>query len=431
VTTAELARDVEEARTRTFELVADLTDEQLRGPRLPIVNPLLWEMAHVAWFQEHWVLRHAWKHPPLHADADGLYNSSTVPHDVRWDLPLFPRPKAGAYLREVRDRILDRLARRPELSPEDRYFLELAVAHEDMHDEAFTYTRVTLGYPAPPVSRGFGAPAGEFGPWPGDVPVPGGTFLLGATPQDGFIHDNEKWAHPVRVEPFAIARAPVTQAQYAEFVEDRGYARRELWSDEGWAWRVGAGAEAPLHWRRDGGSWLRRDFDQLVPLEPHRPVIHVNWFEAQAYCRWRGRRLPTELEWEVAAAGEPTADGRLSEQKRRFPWGAGPPTPDRANLDWAQMGCVDVAALPAGDSAFGCRQMIGNVWEWTASDFLPYPGFETDPYQDYSMPWFGSHKVLRGGCWVTRSRLIRNTWRNFYTPDRRDVWAGFRTCAPR
>jgi iron(II)-dependent oxidoreductase len=161
-------------------------------------------------------------------------------------------------------------------------------------------------------------------------------------------------------------------------------------------------------------------------------MIHVNWYEAEAYCRWAGRRLPRECEWEVAAAGEPDpANRELAPCKRRFPWGSALPDPTRAQLDWHTMGRVDVDALPQGDSAFGCRQMIGNVWEWTADDFLPYPGFTADPYKEYSAPWFGSHKVLRGGCWATRARLIRNTWRNFYTPDRRDVWAGFRTCALR
>jgi len=159
-------------------------------------------------------------------------------------------------------------------------------------------------------------------------------------------------------------------------------------------------------------------------------VLHVNWFEADAYCRWVGRRLPTEVEWEMAACCEPTPDGRsVTARKRLFPWGDDKPSPDRANLDWRAMGSVDVDALPAGDSAFGCRQMIGNVWEWTATDFGPYPGFAPGPYKEYSAPWFGDHKVLRGGCWVTRSGLIRNNYRNFYKPHRRDVWAGFRTCA--
>src|SRR5262249_43013236 len=159
---------------------------------------------------------------------------------------------------------------------------------------------------------------------------------------------------------------------------------------------------------------------------------HVNWYEAEAYCRLAKRRLPTEAEWEMAASGEPTADGRgVAEHKRRYPWGDEPPTPERANLDWRGGGCVSVNALPAGGSAFGVRQMIGNVWEWTATDFGPYQGFEPGPYKEYSAPWFGDHKVLRGGCWATRSRLVRNAYRNFYKPDRRDVWAGFRTCGLR
>jgi iron(II)-dependent oxidoreductase len=229
-----------------------------------------------------------------------------------------------------------------------------------------------------------------------------------------------------------MARAPVTQAEFAEFVEAGGYRARDLWCADGWRWREEERAEGPLWWRHEDGVWLRRDFDRWVEVEPHRPMLHVNWYEAQAYARWAERRLPTEAEWEVASAGEPGAGGRgLASSKRRFPWGDEPPDPVRAQLDWHDMGAADVGAHADGDSAFGLRQMLGNVWEWTASDFLPYPGFSPDPYQEYSQPWFGDHKVLRGGAWMTRSRLIRNTWRNFYRPHRRDVWAGFRTCALR
>ena len=186
----------------------------------------------------------------------------------------------------------------------------------------------------------------------------------------------------------------------------------------------------PVYWRKDGnGPWQQRVYDRYVSLNEILPVVHVSWYEAEAYCNWAGRRLPAEAEWEVAASGERPQDRYgLSDRRRHFPWGNEPPTADRANLDWCAGGLVEVGAYPAGDSAFGCRQMIGNVWEWTANDFLPYPGFTIYPYKEYSKPWFGTHKVLRGGCWATSSRLIRNTWRNFYTPDRRDVWAGFRTC---
>ncbi|MBW3596530.1 MAG: SUMF1/EgtB/PvdO family nonheme iron enzyme, partial [Planctomycetes bacterium] len=213
--------------------------------------------------------------------------------------------------------------------------------------------------------------------------------------------------------------------------EEGGYGRREFWSEAGWKWRESTATMQPTYWRRKGaGEWERRDFDRWRPLEPRRPMIHVNWFEAEAWRRWARRRLPTEAEWELAASAVSNPpDGVAIKRKQRFPWGDDPPAPDAANLDGCRLGAVDVHQLPGGDSVFGCRQMIGNVWEWTASNFLPYPAFTPDPYREYSRPWFGTRKVLRGGCWATRSRLIRNTWRNFYTPDRRDVWAGFRTCA--
>jgi iron(II)-dependent oxidoreductase len=317
---------------------------------------------------------------------------------------------------------------------DENYFLQLALFHEQMHTEAFTYTRQTLGYPPPEIATS--DPAAKITSPPsseklGDAQIPGGTFLLGSTPNLAFVFDNEQWAHPVEVQPFSISRTAVTNAEFAAFTADGGYRRRELWTDEGWRWRESVGAEHPVYWQPLGdGQWLRRNFNEWVPLEPNHPVLHVNWFEADAYCRWAGRRLPTEAEWEMAACAEATPDGRaITERKRLFPWGDSPPTPERANLDFRAMGCVDVKSLPAGDSAFGCRQMIGNVWEWTSTDFGPYPGFAPGPYKEYSQPWFGDHKVLRGGCWVTRSLMIHATYRNFYQPDRRDVWAGFRTCA--
>jgi iron(II)-dependent oxidoreductase len=415
---------VGEARRRTCDLVADLREEQLLGPRLTTVNPLLWEIGHIAWFQEKWVLRRGGEAKPLRPDADALYDSAAVPHAIRWDLALPDREATLHYLAGVRDRVAERL--QVGGTQEALYFVLLSVFHEDMHTEAITYTRQTLGYPAPRPDGNHAKDVSNAGPLAGDVAIPGGRFALGADRGEPFVFDNEKWAHAVEVRPFAIARAPVTQAEFAAFVDDGSYGRQHLWGKEGWHWREQAEARHPVYWRHEGpGRWVRRDFDRWVPLEPHRPAVHVNWHEAQAYCRWAGRRLPTEAEWEVAAAGG------LAGPKQRFPWGDGIPMPDEANLDWRAMGCVDVAALPAGDSPFGCRQMIGNVWEWTASDFLPYPGFVPDPYREYSAPWFGTHKVLRGGCWATRSRLVRNTWRNFYRPDRRDVWAGFRTCAPR
>ena len=445
--TIELHAQLGEARQRTLELIGDLSDEQMVGPRLDIVNPLRWEVGHVGYFQEYWVLRHFRGEAPTRPEGDRLYDSARIAHDTRWDLPIPSKADTVAYIQ----RILERITERNEIDAirkiggyDEAYFIRLAMLHEYMHGEAITYTRQTLGYTAPKIRIAVGGNGRETGPETGageggakiggplgDAEVPGSTFIMGSTPDQAFAFDNEQWAHPVTLSAFRIARTAVSNAEFAAFVKDGGYQRRDLWTDEGRRWRESAQAEHPVYWQQQaGGRWLRRNFDAWVPLEGRLPVLHVNWYEADAYCRWAGRRLPTEAEWEMAAGAEP-APGRpaLSTHKRLFPWGDEPPTPERANLNWRAMGCVPVDELPAGDSAFGCRQMIGNVWEWTASDFGPYPGFSPGPYKEYSAPWFGDHKVLRGGCWVTRSGLIRNTYRNYYQPHRRDVWAGFRTCA--
>ena len=345
---------------------------------------------------------------------------------------------------EVRDRVIDLLQKRG-LDDELTYFVLLSVFHEDMHTEAFTLARQFCEYPPPQFTNGAPVRAEHEprAPGPGDskqteppqsfigtdVAIPGGRFPLGAGGHEPFVFDNEKMGHVLEVRPFAIATTPVTQAQFAGFVDEDGYQRSELWSVEGWRWRGSDSPEHPIYWRR-GNGWERRYFDDWRPLEPDLPVIHVNWYEAEAFCRWAGRRLPTEAEWELAATGCPKGDVSLpTARKQRFPWGDDPAHPTRANLDWGRTECVSVLSCQEGDSPYGCRQMIGNVWEWTASEFLPYPGFEPGPYKEFSQPWFGTHKVLRGGGGATRSRLLRNTWRNFYKPDRRDVWSGFRTCA--
>jgi iron(II)-dependent oxidoreductase len=426
---------------------------------LAIVNPPLWEIGHVAWFQEFWLLRQLRKQIPLLENGDRLYNSTDVAHDTRWELLLPNRDQTLSYMTEVIERCIARIAGSAELSPDEFYFYCLATFHEGMHAEALAYTRQTLGYPAPSfATTTHSAPAGG-GSCSGDVEIPGGKVTIGAAKEFPFVFDNEKWAHEVEIKPFHIARAAVSNGEFLEFVEEGGYHEREYWSDDGWHWLESGGApqlensfakffnknineqieiaafkerlDRPVYWHPlNNGRWQQRIYDHYVLLNEDLPVVHVNWYEAEAFCNWAGRRLPTEAEWEAAASVELNDDrGTLSERRRHYPWGDQAPDPERANLDWDAAGVVEVGAYPGGDSALGCRQMIGNVWEWTADNFLPYPGFSADPYKEYSQPWFGSHKVLRGGCWATSSLLIRNSWRNFYTPDRRDVWAGFRTCA--
>jgi iron(II)-dependent oxidoreductase len=429
LTADQLSEWVCDARQRTMDLVVDLTDEQLVGPMWPTVNPLIWEIGHLSWFSERFVLRGALQEPPILPYADAIYDSGAILHDTRWRLQLPSREQTLAYMAEVRDRTIARLLD-PRCTDVVRHLALYAVLHEDVHTEAITYTRQTLGYPAPqlPGLGGTTAAAVDAGPLTGDVDIPGGTHLLGALRADPFAYDNEKWAHPVQVAPFSMARAPVTHAEFAAFVDDGGYARTELWG-AGAGWLQESGASAPTFWRRHENGWQRRHFDQHVDLEPHRPVSHVCWWEADAYCRWAGRRLPTEAEWEVAAGGEP-AGGTFADVRRERPWGGQPTAPAHANLEWRADGPVDVAAHPEGDSAFGVRGLFGNIWEWTASTFSAYPNFESDAYGDNSVPWFGEgRKVLRGGSWATRARYVRVPFRNYFQAGRRDVLAGFRTCA--
>ncbi len=424
----QLVAQLEDARARTLTLVEGLDDAQLMGPRLSIVNPLRWEIGHAAYFHEYWVLRRHLGEAPERPDVDQLYDSIAIAHEDRWDLPLPSMAETLSYMRHVLEREKTHLSS-GRLDPRRDYLAQYAVFHEDMHTEAFTYTRQTLGYPCPAIGS-IPDPAWQAGGLEGDAEIPGGMFQLGGQAEDGFVFDNEKWAHPVDVAPFRIARAAVTNAEYAEFVHDGGYRRPELWDHEAWEWRQSTGLEHPVHWRLGTAGWELKRFDGWEPMPLTAALIHVSWHEANAFCRWAERRLPTELEWEVAAAGQPDADGGgLASEKRRFPWGNQPPDATRANLDGAALGTIDVGALPAGDSAFGVRQMLGNVWEWTSTTFGPYPGFSPDMYADYSQPLFGSTRVLRGGGWATRARLIRNTWRNYYGPERNDVFAGFRTCA--
>ena len=420
------AAQLRASRARSRALTRDLSGAQLMGPRLPIVNPFLWELGHIAWFQERWCLR--WRGDGALADsvlpgADALYDSAAIAHESRWDLPLPGLEATLAYQDRVLDLVQERMQRESG-DAEFAYFAQLAALHEDMHAEAFHYMRQTLGYAAPQLQRraANSAAAGDVAPAAhGDVCVAGGRYLLGAGRATGFVFDNEKWEHPVDVRPFRIARCCVDNAQYLEFVEDQGYLRPELWSEAGWRWVRQGGVQAPRYWRKHEGTWQLRRFATWLPLPPHEPVTHVNWYEAQAYCRFAGRRLPSEAEWEIAAS---CAD---SGAKRRYPWGEALPEAQHANLEGDAPAAVD--GLPHGASAHGCRQLIGNVWEWTDSTFAPYPGFVPDPYKEYSAPWFGTHKVLRGGSFSTPARLIRNTWRNFYTPERYDIFAGFRTCA--
>lgn len=416
---AVLAAALRDARGYMLSLYAHLAAADLQVPYLKTINPPLWEMAHVGWFQEYWCLRYRESREPLASrmrDSDAMLNSAVIPHGERWKLAQLTSKSVADYLECELEDTLNALQKTTATSP---YFFELALCHEDMHAEAMLMTLQTLGLPRPQALRkALSRPAPA--PTLGEVAFEGGEFEMGSQPGLDFAFDNEMPARLVRVAPFALAPTVASNADYLVFVEEGGYHRQDLWSRAGWAWRDSSAASAPQNWRKSGGVWLARRFDEWEPLAADDPVMLVNAHEAEAYCRFIDCRLPTESEWEFAARADqlPQAD--------RFPWGAALASPGVANLDGAYAGPVPAAALPASDTARGLRQMIGNVWEWTSAAFAPYPGFEPGPYREYSEPWFHTHRVLRGGSFSTRARLVHNRWRNFYSPERRDIFAGIR-----
>lgn len=383
----QLAGAMQDARNYTlalFDCFASAGMDALdRVPLLPIVNPPLWELAHIAWFNELFLLREApssnpavARRPSLLAEGDNWFDSNTVSHRARWTLNL-PSPAAlKTYCHEVLERTLDKLMRGAN-DESALYPYRLVLAHEDMHGEAFAYTLQTLGVAAPQQLAAHVAAS-----WPqADIRFSGGGIQLGEKPNEGFVFDNEKWAHPIVVPAFTIDSTLVSNAQYMEFVQGGGYKKTPFWSVAARAWLARQERSAPRYWQRYAGQWRCERFGIPVALLPNEPVRHVSLYEAQAYCMWAGRRLPIEAEWEFAALSGNTA----------FRW--------------------------------------GDLWEWTGSSFEPYPGFAPDAYREYSAPWFKTHQVLRGASFATQPRMRAPTYRNFYLPERDDMFVGFRTCA--
>jgi gamma-glutamyl hercynylcysteine S-oxide synthase len=382
-----------DARNHTLRWMAAyeeaLTANDLHVPKSPELNPPLWELGHLGWFQEWWIARNVQRLrgpgcdpsiprlASIEHDADRWYDSSHVPHDSRWQLDTPDLLGTKQYLAETMETTLELLDGCDE-TDDALYFYRLALFHEDMHGEAFAYMAQTLGLR-------LSNPNELLAPLAGHAPrepllFPATRWSLGSAP-GGFVFDNEKWGHEVAVPEFEIDAQALTWAQYSEFVEDGGYDQERFWSAAAWAWLQREGRRTPRHVDQMRQGVLQQRFGCLARVPLSQPAMHVSWYEADAWCRWAGRRLPTEVEWEVAAhAGA----------SRGFRW--------------------------------------GDVWEWTASSLRPYPGFSADPYLDYSQPWFGSHKVLRGASFATRGRMRHPKYRNFYLPWRDDIFSGFRSC---
>ncbi|MYV97337.1 ergothioneine biosynthesis protein EgtB [Streptomyces sp. SID3343] len=424
---AKAAAALETARRRSLALTDCLDDDQLLAQHSPLMSPLIWDLAHIGNQEDLWLVRRGGGRPALRPDLDPLYDAFRHPRADRPALPLLAPDAARRYVHDVRERALDVLdaadfegGENPLLA--DGFVFGMIAQHEQQHDETMLATHqlrtgpAVLDAPAPP------AAPHDAGGLPREVPVPAGPFTMG-TSADPWALDNERPAHVVDVAGFWLDTVPVDNAAYADFIADGGYADPRWWHPDGWKHRQEADLAAPLFWERDGDTWLRRRFGRTEPVRLDQPVVHVSWYEADAYARWAGRRLPTEAEWEKAARHDP-ADGR----SHRYPWGDADPGPEHANLGQRHLSPAPGGAYPAGAAPCGARQLIGDVWEWTASGFDPYPGFVAFPYREYSEVFFGPrYRVLRGGAFAADAVACRGTFRNWDHPIRRQIFAGFRT----
>ena len=429
LTVSEISSLLTEARERTLLLTAALSDEDLRLQHDPLMSPIVWDLGHIGHFEDIWLRENLRSADTGSEGLRGIYNPFDNPRAARGSLALPSLTESRRYLGDVRRAVLEELDR-VDLSGGTRlleggFVYRMVLQHEYQHNETILQTlQLKRGEKWPPPRQltsprvaPDAPPAGEM------VRFPGGPVILG-TDDRSAAYDNERPAHRVDMPPFWIDVHPVTNGEYAAFVRDGGYAHPEHWSNEGWAWREAAGLIGPKYWSESDGEVHERFMDQTLELDMDRPVSHVCYWEAQAYARWAGRRLPTEYEWETAASWDPDSD-----TPRVYPWGDDPPTPTRSNLDALLFETTAVGSYPSGQSALGCWDMLGNVWEWTSSDFRSWPGYETFPYPEYSEIFFGDeYKILRGGAWATRFGAIRNTYRNWDYPIRRQIFNGFR-CA--
>lgn len=425
-----LRSQLDAERSRTRDLIYPLTEEEISRQPNPLMSPIVWDLGHIANFEEQWIDRvlPQTTSDPDRKRRDHIFDATAQPRASRGDLDLPDRAACLDYLARVRRQTRVAL-RNVDLSADeplirDGFVFSMLAQHEAQHQETILQTIQLIRdlHYEPHLRRE--APAALRRGVPGMATIPAGSFLIG-TNDTTRAYDNERPQHEVELARFKIDLAPVSNADYLRFIEDGGYERRDLWTPEGWQLIPEGGATHPGAWHpREDGGWDEAQFGRLEPLDPRRPVIHVSYYEADAYARWAGKRLPTEFEWEKAAACDLERG-----VARLYPWGDTPPTDRHANLDQRTFGPAQIGAYPLGRSYFGCEQMLGCVWEWTSSDFGPYPGFKAFPYPEYSEIHFDKgHKVLRGGSWAVRPTVIRNTFRNWDLPQRRQIFSGFR-CA--
>jgi len=426
VSKSDVAAALWEAREQTRRLLEPLSTSDLSAQHSELMSPLVWDLAHIGWYEEYWLLRELGADTTDRGVFDEIYDAFGNPRSDRPNLPLLDPAAAWTYCDEVRARVLEHLDQVDFDSGgrllADGFVYGLVAQHELQHNETMLQTLQLRAdpYPLPAVSASRRATNGSTAA--GEIAFAGGDVTVGSDHE--WAYDNEQPLSSVPQRPFSIDRMPVTNAEYQAFIADGGYNSEDLWAPQGWSHVSSAAIDAPLGWSHDGGgSWVRLRLGNMEAIPVDEPVQHVSWFEADAYARWAGKRLPTESEWETAAAWDPQRH-----RARTYPWGDSYEL-GRANLGLTSFGPSATGSFGSGTSPIGCEQTVGDVWEWTSSDFVAYDGFDAFPYPEYSEVFFGAeYKVLRGGSWATSPSVARASFRNWDFPIRRQLFVGFR-CA--
>lgn len=427
----EIVGQMKATRRETLALFDMAREEDLRTSPGFGFRPIIWHLAHIGVFEAYWLLQQLHHEPPPDERYERIFDPIKTPREESKNLPT--RAEMENYLSNVRDRVLRHLERSEfdENNPmlKDAYVFRLVLEHEEQHQETLAYLLHLLQpekklRPALIEAQNLETSSPLSSLTNEMVRVEEGSFQMGSI-WNAFAYDNELPPHTVHVPAFRIDKLLTTNEEYAEFIEEGGYERREWWSDEGWQWRERENWKFPLYWTQLNGNWrVKTMFDEGV-LEAKHPVVGVSWYESEAYARFRGKRLPTEAEWEKAASWD-----ALREHKGRFAWGDEQPSTRLCNFDNRFWGTTSVGSFPTGASASGCLDMTGNVWEWTSDSFKGYPGFKPFPYPEYSEVWFdGDHRVLKGGSWATRASVLRISFRNFFRRHFRIAFAGIRCAA--
>ena len=417
---ASLAAEIKRVREISLAQIDMVPATSLERMLHPDFRPLRWHLGHIGMFEDWWILQKAGGLPPTNAHLSHIY-STEYPRSELGNLP--PIEDAIAFSGAVRDRVLDFLDR-ADLDADDPllhdgYIFRNVITHEYQHTETIAY-----GMQMVDLGLDLQDPLTESQPLPvrREVHVPGGEYPIGRLRDEAhFSYDNEWPRHKVLLNDYYLDDYPVTNAEYLEFIEGGGYGRKELWGPEGWAWRESTDASQPLYWRQEAGGWVQKTILGSLQLPLTHPVMLVSWFEAEAYANFRGKRLPTEAEWEVAACWDPDQGRQLT-----YPWGDDAPT-----AEWVQYADPWGWTAPAGEflnrSPLGLYDMTGNIWEWTSTPFEGYPGFEAYPYAGYSQVWFdGLHRIARGGSFATQAPMLRATFRNWFYPRTRERFIGIR-----